>query len=221
MNKLKFTRLIVIFSPIIIIILGNFAGRISFDLLGKWAWIGYFPFYWFSMFLFIVLTGKKENRKSWFQKPQGSIWWTILAIVLGLMAFPIFFIPNIQVLSSFFLIIAWIGFAVINSIFEESYWRAFLLDEMSGFSSYLKIIYTSVLFTAIHPLNLGIFSRIQSFNPERPFALVPFIIILFTLSVLWGLLYLKSKSVRLPLISHILTDLGNLSIFLFMNLVQF
>jgi membrane protease YdiL (CAAX protease family) len=137
------------------------------------------------------------------------------------MSFPIFLIPNIRLLNSLNLTIAWIGFAIINSIFEESYWRAFLLDEMSHLASSIGIIYTSVLFTAIHPLNLGIFSRIQSFNPERPFALMPFIIILFMLSIFWGLLYLKTKSVRLPIISHMLTDLGNLSIFLFMNLVQF
>ena len=32
-------------------------------------------------------------------------------------------------------------------------------------------------------------------------------------------LYLKTKSLRLPILSHFLTDLGNMSSFLFMNLV--
>jgi len=35
----------------------------------------------------------------------------------------------------------------------------------------------------------------------------------------FSLLYLKTKSLRLPILTHFLSDLGNLSIFLFMNMV--
>jgi membrane protease YdiL (CAAX protease family) len=68
-------------------------------------------------------------------------------------------------------------------------------------------------------LNIGVFSKIQSFNPARPMALVPFIVILLILAFVWSLLYIKTKSLRLSILSHILTDLGNLSVFLFMNMV--
>jgi membrane protease YdiL (CAAX protease family) len=76
------------------------------------------------------------------------------------------------------------------------------------------------IFTLNHPLNLGIFSKIQSYDPARPMLLIPFLIILIILSLGWSLLYIKTKSLRLSILSHILTDLGNLSIFLFMNMVQ-
>jgi hypothetical protein len=39
------------------------------------------------------------------------------------------------------------------------------------------------------------------------------------LALFYSLLYFKTKSLRLPILSHFLTDLGNLSIFLFMNII--
>jgi membrane protease YdiL (CAAX protease family) len=220
MNKLKIRRGTILISPILIIITGNFAARLFSVLLGKWAWTGYFVVYWGMLLLLIVLTCKKENYRLWFKESQGSRWWTLLAIGVGLISFPLLLIPNVQVMQSILLIIAWFIFAVINSFFEEVYWRGFLLDETAHLHRVFGIIYTSVLFTAIHPLNLGIFSKIQAFDPVRPMALIPFLIILFILSLFYCLLYLKSKSLRLPIFSHILTDLGNLSIFLFMNMVH-
>jgi membrane protease YdiL (CAAX protease family) len=219
-NKLRTRTWIVLISPILIIILGNLAARLFSNQLGKWAWTGYFPVYWGMLFLFIAFTGKKENRLLWFRKAQGSRWWTLLAIGIGLTSFPALLIPNVQVIHSLLLVIAWCSFAVINSLFEEAYWRGFLLDETAHLPRIYGVIYSTVLFTTIHPLNLGVFSKIQAFNPDKPFALIPFLILLVMLSLIYCLLYIKTKSLRLPILSHILTDLGNLSIFLFMNMVQ-
>ena len=44
-------------------------------------------------------------------------------------------------------------------------------------------------------------------------------IILFVLSLFLALLYLKTRSLRLPILCHFLTDLGNMSVFVFMNLI--
>jgi membrane protease YdiL (CAAX protease family) len=220
-NKPQTRRLIILMSPILILIIGNLAARLFSDRLGKWAWTGYFPVYWGLIFLFIFFTGKKENQRLWFRKSGGSRWWVLLAITIGLISFPVLLIPNIRVLHSIYLVIAWCLFSVINSLFEESYWRGFLLDETSHLPKIYGVIYSTILFTAIHPLNLGVFSEIQAFDPAKPTALVPFLIILIMLSLVYCLLYLKTKSLRLPIFSHILTDLGNLSVFLFMNMVHF
>jgi membrane protease YdiL (CAAX protease family) len=219
MNKTHTRKLIVLLSPLFIIIIGNLAARFFTDLLGKWAWTGYFPVYWSMLFLFIHFAGKRENQQSWFQISKGSRWWALLAVGIGLLSFPMLLIPNIHVMHSVPLVIAWCGFAVINSSFEEAYWRGFLLDGTAHLPRAYGVIYSTVLFTAIHPLNLGIFSKIQTFDPGKPMVLVPFLIILLMLSLAWSLLYLKTKSLRLSILSHILTDLGNLSIFLFMNMV--
>jgi uncharacterized protein len=108
---------------------------------------------------------------------------------------------------------------VVNSTCEEAYWRGFLLDETSHLPRAVGVLYSMVLFTAIHPLMLGVFSHINRFDPSRPTALIPFWIIVAVLALAFTLLYLKTKSLRLPILSHFLSDLGNLSIFLFMNMV--
>jgi uncharacterized protein len=220
MNKRNTSTMIVLVSPIIIMIIGNLAARIFMDLLGKWAWIGYFPVYWSMLFLFIYFGGERENQQIWFRKSAGSRWWILLAIGIGFISFPTLLFPNIHVMNSVLLVFGWCCFAIINSPFEEAYWRGFLLDGTAQYPRAYGVIYSTVLFTIIHPLNLGVFSKIQTYDPARPMILVPFLIILIMLSLVWSLLYLKTKSLRLSILSHILTDLGNLSIFLFMNMVQ-
>jgi membrane protease YdiL (CAAX protease family) len=211
---------IILISPILVIVIGNLAARLFTVLLGQWAWTGYFPVYWGMLVLVMVATGKKDVQQRWFRKSQGSRWWVLLALGIGLVSFPVLLIPNIHAMHSIPLIAAWFIFAVLNSVFEETYWRGFLLDETAHLPRVYGVLYSTVLFTAIHPLNLGVFSKIQAFDADKPMALIPFLIILIILSISWCLLYLKSKSLRLSIFSHILTDLGNLSVFLFMNMVQ-
>jgi membrane protease YdiL (CAAX protease family) len=171
------------------------------------------------MILTIWLLGDKQSFRHWFRKSQGSKWWIVLALAMGLFSFPLIFFPNIHLMKPFALIIAWFLFAVINSTCEETYWRGFLLDETNHMPRAFGVIYSTIIFTAIHPLMLGVFSKINTFDPAHPTALIPFWIILVILSLVFSLLYLKTKSLRLPILSHFLSDLGNLSIFLFMNLV--
>ena len=56
-------------------------------------------------------------------------------------------------------------------------------------------------------------------DSAQPLALLPFVAILIVISVVWSLLHLKTGSLRWPVLSHFLTDLGNLSIFVFMNMI--
>ena len=201
-------------------IIGNLSARLFLNILGKWAWIGYFSVYWSMLFLFTFFGGKRENQLTWFRKSIGSRWWTLLAIGIGLMSFPALLFPNIHIMNSVSLVLAWFCFAIINSPLEEAYWRGLLLDNTFHYPRIFGVIYSTFLFTLIHPLNLGVFSKIQAFDASNPMHLVPFLTILIMLSLGWSLLYLKTKSLRLSILSHILTDLGNLSIFLFMNMVQ-
>jgi membrane protease YdiL (CAAX protease family) len=210
---------LVLASPIVVIIIGHLAARFFLGLWGGWAWLGSSIVYWGGMILIVWLLGDRKSLTRWFGKSQGSKWWIVFAIVLALIPFPLLLIPNIHVMKPVGLVIAWFVFALVNSTCEEVYWRGFLLDETSHFPRAVGVIYSTILFTTIHPLMLGVFSKIQAFDPARPTALFPFWIILVILSLSYSGLYLKTKSLRLPILSHFLTDLGNLSVFLFMNLV--
>lgn len=212
-------RFLVLVSPVIVVILGHFAARFFHYLFDEWAWLGSSLVYWGSMTLMIWLLGDKQSRSRWFAKSQGSKWWIVLALAMGLISFPLLFFPNIQVMKPIVLVIAWFLFAVINSTSEEVYWRGFLLDETRDMPRAFGVIYSTIFFCAIHPLMLGVFSKINAFDPAHPTALIPFWIILVILSLSFSLLYLKTKSLRLPILSHFLSDLGNLSIFIFMNMI--
>jgi uncharacterized protein len=209
----------VLASPILVVILGHFAARFFLSLFGDWAWMGSSFVYWGSMAAMIWFIGDKRSIRGWFGKSQGSKWWIVLALVIGLISFPLLFFPNIHVMKPNGLVVVWFLFAVINSTCEEAYWRGFLLDETSHLPRAFGVIYSTVFFTAIHPLMLGVFSKINAFDPAHPAALIPFWIILVIISLSYALLYLKTKSLQLPILSHFLSDLGNLSIFLFMNIV--
>ena len=187
-------RTFVVASPILIIIVGNFAAQFFVSLLDQWAWIGVFLVYWGSMLLTIKLCGGFQNLQKWFSKPLGSRWWLVLAIFVGLLAFPILLVPHISIMKSVPLVIAWFVFAVINSICEEIYWRGFLLDETNDFPRSLSVGYSSLLFIAVHPIVLGVFSQSKHLNPSQPLALLPFIGILVMLSVVWCLLIVRLEA---------------------------
>lgn len=218
--KQEHTRTILILaSPILVVILGHFAARLFLYQFGDWAWLGSSLVYWGSMLSLIWFLGERQSFRQWFAKSQGSRWWILLALAIGLISFPLLFFPNIHVMKPIGLVIAWFLFAVVNSTCEEVYWRGFLLDETRHLPRAFGVIFSTVFFTAIHPLMLGVFSKINRFDPAHPTALIPFWIILVIISLSFSLLYLKTKSLRLPIFSHFLSDLGNLSIFLFMNMV--
>jgi membrane protease YdiL (CAAX protease family) len=216
----RYHKFLVLASPILVVILGHFAARLSLYLLDEWAWVGSSLVYWGSMVLIIWSLGDRQSIRRWFKKSQGSKWWVLLALTMGLIAFPLIFIPNIHAMKPASLVLAWFLFAVVNATCEEAFWRGFLLDEMNYLPSAFGVIYSTICFTAIHPLMLGVFSKIQAYDPANPTALFPFWIILVILSLSFSLLYLKTKSLQLPILSHFLSDLGNLSIFLFMNLIS-
>ncbi len=211
----------VLASPVLIIIIGHFTARFFLSLFNDWAWLGTFLVYWGSMLLVIRLLGDKTAPKRWSGRSQGSRWWILPAVVIGSVSFPLLLIPNLQAMKPVGLVIAWFLFAVVNSICEEAFWRGFLLDGMDHLPRIFSVAYATILFTLIHPVMMGVFSKVQAFDPARPTALIPFWSILVVLSLVLAMLYLKTKSLRLPVLAHFLTDLGNLSIFLFMNLIAF
>jgi len=216
----KYSRaILVLASPILVIIIGHFAARFFYYLFNDWAWLGSSIVYWGSMILMIWLLGERQSLNRWLGKSQGSKLWILLALGMGLISFPLLLIPNLHVMKPIGLVVAWFLFALVNSICEEVYWRGFLLDETGHLPRTFGVIYSTILFTAIHPLMLGVFSKIQAFDSTHPTALIPFWSIVVILALAFSLLYLKTKSLRLPILSHFLSDLGNLSIFLFMNIV--
>jgi len=212
-------RYLTVASPILILVIGRLAAVFFAAHIGRWAWVGSSLVYWGSMAATIYLLGDMGQVRQWFSKPQGSRWWAVPAIGMGLIAFPLLLIPNLHVLRGGPLTLAWVAFGAVNAICEEAYWRGFLLDGTAHLPRAVGVIQSTALFTVIHPLMLGVFSEIQRFDPSHPFELLPFLVIVVMIGLVYSLIYLKTRSLRLAILSHVLSDLGNLSIFLFMNVV--
>ena len=213
-------RALVVASPVVVLAIGRVGALLASAWLGRWAWVLSSLIYWGSCVALILALGEKGQFKRWFRRSQGSRWWIVPSLLMGLISFPLLLIPNLGVLADWPLAIAWLGFGAINAVCEEIYWRGFLLDQTAHhLPRGIAVAYSTVLFTAIHPLMLGVFSDIQRFDPTQPLALLPFLIIVVAIGVVYSLIYLRTKSLRLAILSHFLSDLGNLSIFLFMNIV--
>ncbi|MGG2094986.1 CPBP family intramembrane glutamic endopeptidase [Bacillus sp. S13(2024)] len=100
-------------------------------------------------------------------------------------------------------------FAAINPWFEEGYWRGLLLDAGENPPIWMRILYSSALFAFSHPLIWGVFSI-----GNRSYQLL---FTLFVMGIVWSFIRYKMKSLRWSVYSHILVDLGNLSVFVFLN----
>jgi len=209
--QLSSRKWLVIASPILIVIIGALAARVSLALFGQWAWAATFLVYWGSMAACIALFSGLKKVKSWYGKPRGSILWLVVAILVGISPFPMLLLPNTELLRPSFLAVCWFCFALINGNIEEAYWRGFLFNEIKGWPKWLVVTYSSILFIAIHFLMLGTFAT-ALFN-------IAFLVILAVMTFFLALLYLRTGSLRWSVLTHILADWGNMNVFVFMNIL--
>jgi uncharacterized protein len=203
--------LLVAFSPVLIVALGVLTARLSLPQLGAWAWAVTMPVYWTSMAAVFILSGGTSKLASLFRLSRGSRFLPVVALVVGLAPFPMLMLPNIAYLKPALLVVLWIAFALVNGVLEEVYWRGFLLTELRSWPMWLAVGYSSVLFIAIHFLMLGALAP-ELFN-------LPFLFILAVLTAALVGMFLYSGSLRWPVVAHILADVGNMNIFVFMGLL--
>ena len=136
-----------IVSPIALILICSISTILLNKVMGKWIFIPAFILYWGLSFLITVKIAGFSIIKSWFQKPYGKVGWLIISIIIGFIPFSIF-LSHLNILT-FPLILLSIIFAFINPLFEQLYWRGFLLDNTFT-SKVLSSIYSSILFILSH-----------------------------------------------------------------------
>ena len=212
-------RLLVLGSPLLVLAVGAVAAHVFSNLLGRWAWTGAMLVYWALLVGLVWAFAGKERLISWFAPSRGNRLWLALALGAGLLSFPFLLLPNLGLLASIPLAVLWLIFAPVNGACEELYWRGLLLDKTAGTSRWIIVGYSSIAFVANHPLMLGVFAKAMAVNLAAPGRLIPFAAIVFFQGLVWSILFLRTGSLRLSILSHALTDLGTLSIFTFMNMV--
>ena len=212
MNKETTNYLKSLIIPVSIILLGIIVGRVFFTFIKNWSWIPIVLFYWLAV-SFVLYIDYKKNRKrpiDYFRGYKFKISTVILSLIVGLIPLPIL-LKYFYLFDSSYLILFWILLAIINPFFEEIFWRAYMLDMSPKIPLWIKVIVSSLLFSAAHPLIWGIFS------PSM--LTIEMIISVFIMGIVWSYVYIKSKSLILPYFSHLLVDLFGCSILAFLNLL--
>lgn len=203
-------RRLILFSPLVIIAVGRLTAYFVGLLLGIWVWIPMILVVWAIFALMIIWGGGRESIRRWLRAPHGAWGWSVLAVVVGLIPLNVF-ILNWKLFPSVWIILAWLLFALINPLLEEGYWRGLLLDNTRSWPGWLGVLYSTFFFALNHPLTLGVYSIAN----RHPAVLISTAIMGLT----WGVVYRKTQSLRWTIFAHMLTDLFNLSILSFLNIV--
>ncbi len=212
MNKeiIKYVKSLLV--PVAIILLGIIVGRVFFIFIKNWAWIPIILFYWTAIGLIIYYDYKKNKKKpiDYFKGYKFKLSTVILSLLVGFIPLPVL-LKYFHLFDANYLIISWILIAIINPFSEEIFWRGYLLDHSPKIPFWIKAIVSSLLFAAAHPLTWGIFSANM--------LSIEMLISVFIMGIVWSFVYRKSKSLLLPYFSHLLVDLFNCSVLVFLNLL--
>ena len=201
---------IIILSPFIIIAVNLLVAYVFGQAIGKWAFIPMILMGWLTWSFFILKYAGFESIKTWLQKPRGTGWWILAAILVGSLPLPLFLFHS-STLADWTIWLPWALIALINPWIEEFYWRGLLLDHTKNWSNGAAILYSSALF-AINHAAFGINSELNS----------GYHVVLSTLimGVIWAVIYMKTKSLRWAILSHFLVDFFNLSAASFLDLYE-
>jgi len=100
-------------------------------------------------------------------------------------------------------------FVVINPCAEEGYWRGLLLDAVENKNKWLGVLYSSTLFMINH-----MWISVMVIGARNSIASV----FQFVFGVLMSITYLKTQSLRWPLVAHFLVNLLTPTVAVFLNL---
>src|SRR5687767_15510658 len=94
--------------------------------LGAWAWVPTMLVFWGMIAALVRYAGAADAPGRWFKRPERSVWCG-LSVAAGFLSLPVF-LEHWRVLGRADVLVLWLLFAFVNPLFEEAYWRGFLLD---------------------------------------------------------------------------------------------
>ncbi|TCL57243.1 hypothetical protein EDD76_109105 [Kineothrix alysoides] len=194
-------------TPLFIILIGLLTALLFNYYIGAWAFIPLALVYWVALGIFAKVD--KISLKGAFVKSGQHRCFNILAYIPCIFCI-VAFVWGLQFITfNPLYIILSVIFVIVNPVMEELFWRQYLLEQLK-WKNWVKIIYSTILFSLSHPLMWGIFSvTIRSKVMVMP---------LLIMGILWGSVYLKTKTLRHCIIAHSLVDVLNLSVWVFLNI---
>lgn len=203
------TKLLLALSPFALVAVGASVQFAAGRYLGAWAWVPTMLAFWLVIAFLLTQYPDPGRKRQRFERAAGSPFWSVLAVLAGLLSLH-GFLSHWTLLASVPLVVAWLGFALVNPWFEESYWRGLLIDATASWGTVASLLYSSVWFAVSHPLIWGIHS-LPLRKPEAIGAL-------FFVGFLWGLAYQRTGSLRWCVVGHMLANLLGLAALVLLNL---
>lgn len=204
-------RTLVLLSPLAIIGVVHFLAVWAHGAVGSNAWLVVTGAYWGLVAVAVFAGSTPEQRRRWLARGGQARWWIYAgALLLGLFPVAGILLLNLQLLELHpGLIVPWLIFAAVNPVIEECYWRGLLLDHAGRWPFWLIAVYSTALFVLSHPLMWGVFS--EGNRSVMLFAT------LALMGLAWAYLRRATGSLRTAIWSHALVDIGNMSVFVFLN----
>ena len=203
-------RRLILLSPLAVVLLGQLAARTVGPAIGVWSWIPLNLGYWTAITLLIGWGGGRQVIKRWLRPSQGSWLWPMLAIIIAIApTVPMLFPDTWRLFLQVQILLPTLFFVVINPCAEEGYWRGLLLDAAGDKNKWLVVLYSSALFTVNH-----LWISVLVIGTRNPMASI----FQFVFGVLMSVIYLKTQSLRWPLVAHFLTNLLTPTVAVFLNL---
>lgn len=176
----------------------------------RWAWLLAFAGYYLAIVISIWYAGRFLGViRPVIGKllPQPSNRLILIGVVLPALLPLGVFVLNVRVVP-LPVLVSIIGFALINPFFEDAFWRGLLAHV--PLSPCGRILFSASLFSFSHYFLWG------TYWLNTPHILIPTCITTFIMGVCWMWFYQRDRRLIYPILSHILVDVFNLSIAVFM-----
>ncbi len=202
-------------SPILILLITRLGIEFSITILPpSLSWIPAFLIYYLAIFvtLLIVVRIYSVPLKSMLPLALTPVpnfrlmfWGVIFPALLPLAAF-ILHIQEVPTPFIFYILV----FALINPLFEESFWRGclYLIPGNNTFRTF----YSAGLFSFSHYF-------FWDYWFKSPWVTVPAVISTFVMGILWMWFMQKQKNLLYPILSHAAVDIFNLSVAVYAGVI--
>ncbi|GAB3222017.1 CPBP family glutamic-type intramembrane protease [Spirosoma arcticum] len=178
----------------------------------RWAWLPAFAGY----YLAIAITIRYANRYLGVSSPvvgkllpPPSIHLILIGVMIPALLPLGVFVLNVQVVP-LSMLMGIVGFALINPFFEDAFWRGLLAHV--PLSRWGRILFSASLFSFSHYFLWG------AYWLATPHILIPTCLTTFIMGVCWMWFYQRDQRLIYPIMSHMLVDVFNLSIAVFMGI---
>lgn len=178
----------------------------------RWAWLPAFGGYYLAIAISVWYAGRYlavvvPAIGKW--RPRPSIRLVLLGVVLpallplGVLVSNVRAVP-LPVLAGI------VGFALVNPFFEDTFWRGLLANvPLSGWN---RIFFSAALFSFSHYFLWG------TYWLAAPRVLIPTCLTTFVMGTCWMWFYQRDRRLIYPILSHVLVDVFNLSVAIFMGI---